>query len=246
LFRKNYRDPLRQQLFESTAVLAKAVARLPVGSLYRDIRVPDLISSSRRSGAKLTIKSVSSTCRARLFAEACPELKIIHLVRHPCGVVASQLRGVLMGLMKPDLYLDALFELPETHGYGLGLDELRQMSYEEQFAFQWMVQNDKILHEMADRQNYRLVRYEDICSDATSLLGELFPFCGLQPSDQTRAFLDRLEHQPTGSGVRYFSVMRSPASTASKWHTELSTDTVDRIMAIVNDSRIGKLFQTVH
>jgi hypothetical protein len=245
-FRKNYRDPLRQQLFESTAILAKAVTRMPVGSLYREIRVPDLIGPSRRSGARLVMKSVSSPCRARLFAEAHPELKIVHLVRHPCGLVASQLRGVRMGLMKPDLYLDVLFELRETHGYGLGLDELRQMSYEEQFAFQWMVQNDKILREMADRKNYRLVRYEDLCSDTTTLLAELFPFCGLEQGEQTRAFLDRLESQPTGSGARYFSVMRSPASAASTWRTELSTDTVRRIMTIVNDSRIGRIFQTVH
>ena len=246
LFRKSYRDPLRQQLFESTALLAKAIARLPVGSLYQHIRVPDLIDPARRSGARLTIKSVSSPCRARLFAEARPELKIVHLVRHPCGVVASQLRGVRMGLMKPDLYLDALFELPETAGYGLGLDELGQMSYEEQFSFQWMVQNDKILREMADRQNYRLVTYEDLCADTSGLLSELFAFCGLEHSDQTRAFLERLEHQSTGNSTPYFSVMRSPASAAWKWRTELSTDTVHRIMKIVGYSRIGRLFQTVH
>jgi hypothetical protein len=58
------------------------------------IQVPDLISGPDPT---IVIKSVSLLAYAQLFAKAWPQCRIIVIVRHPCGQVASFLRDIELG-----------------------------------------------------------------------------------------------------------------------------------------------------
>lgn len=82
LFAKHYRGATRQRLHNGVALGAKTLAKLP--GLELKIRVPDLIAPEATQPA-IVIKSVNSLNRARLFLEARPGLRVIHIVRHPCG-----------------------------------------------------------------------------------------------------------------------------------------------------------------
>lgn len=238
VFRKAYHSEVRQLLHQALAVAGKFAARMPVRNMERRIAIPDLIDSRPRLPVVPVIKSVDSLCRAALFAAAYPEARILHILRHPCGVISSKARGFRDGVLGRGVYLDSLFALEATAGYGLSRADMEARSYEEQEAFQWMVQNDKVFREMKDKSGYRLIRYEDLCLDTAAVITDLFAFTGLSENSQTAGFIRALENRRDGE-VSYYSVMRSPKQALYKWQHELDPEQVKRIMAMVSRSEIG-------
>lgn len=235
LFPKAFRGPLRQRLHNGLAFAAKSLAKVP--GIERRVAVPDLIDPNAQAPV-VVIKSVNSLNRARLFCEAQPGLRVVHILRHPCGVVASLLRGTQQRLMNSKVFFDSLYRMENVGRYGLTRDDMQQRTPEEQFAFQWMVINDEVAHDMAGQPGYSLVRYEDLCLDTGKILDDLFSFCGLDDSAQTREFVENLEAQESGNAA-YFSVMRSPRKAAFKWKQELTAEQIERVMAIVSRSDVG-------
>ena len=238
LFHKQYRSPARQRLQNGFALAAKTLARLP--GLEHRMSVPDLVDAAAPRPVTV-IKSVNSLNRARLFLAAKPELRILHIVRHPCGVVASQLRGAEKRLMKNEVFFDSLYRMENVAKYGLARDEMARRTLEEQLAFQWMVTNDSVLGEMAGAPGYRLMRYEDLCLDTGAVVDDLFSFCGLQKNAQTDRFVHHLEGQESGSAA-YFSVVRSPRKAMFKWKAELKSEQMAQVDEIAGRSDIGSLY----
>ncbi len=240
LFPKRFRSTGGQKLHDVLSLCAKALARAP--GMERRLRVPDLVRETQEA-PRYVIKSVNSLNRARLFSDARETLRIVHIVRHPCGVVASQIRGARLRLMNPTVFFDSLFRMENTARYGLTRDDMERRSFEEQTAFQWMITNDHVFGEMADHPRYRMVRYEDLCLDTARVTAELFEFCGLEKNAQTDAFVSQLEEQAQGD-ASYFSVMRSPKKAVYKWKEELEPDQIERVIAITSRSRLGTHYTT--
>lgn len=235
LFPKAYRGAVRQRLHNGLALGAKTLAKLPY--VEQRIAVPDLIAPAAPKPVTV-IKSVNSLNRSRLFLESDPELRVVHIVRHPCGVVASLIRGARQKLMNPEIYFDALYGMEHTEKYGLAREDMEARTFEEQAAFQWMVANDKVLGDMQDMNRYQMVRYEDLCLNTGEVIGELFDFCGLEANPQTYAFTQQLE-STEAADASYFSVMRSPKKGVFSWKQELSTEQIERISDIVSRSSVG-------
>ena len=59
--------------------------------------------------------------------------------------------------------------------------------------------------------------------------------------EQTARFLRRVESYK-GKRERYYQVMRSPRKAAFKWRRELSPETIDRILGVVRDSPLARLY----
>jgi hypothetical protein len=157
-------------------------------------------------------------------------------------VIASQLRGHRSGLIRREVFLDSILSMPEVIQYDFSREDVRGMEFEEQLAYQWMVQNDKVLKEMDRQSDYRVVRYEDTCRHPAQTMEDLFSFSGLTMEKETRDFivqLDGLDGQDRG----YFSVMRSPLNSLDRWRTDLSADQISRIMKVVSGSRVGALYE---
>lgn len=237
-FAKTYRGPWRQRLFESVALAGKALARLP--GVENRLRVPDLMAPAARDVVTV-MKSVNSLNRARLFLDAAAGLRIVHIVRHPCGVVASKIRGSAQQLMKTQVFMDSLYRMEGVEQYGIARADLERFGLAEQLAFQWMVTNDRVIADTAGHPRCRLVRYEDLCREPRTVLRELFEFAGLDWNDQTEAFIASLEDRDSATAA-YFSVLRAPAKAAFKWREELATTTVESIRSITGRAAIGALY----
>jgi len=225
-------------MFEGAAMVGKVLARSPFRRHARALNVPDLMDPDLAGRGQVTtvMKSVNSLGRARSFLEALPDLRVIHILRHPCGVIASQLRGEAEGHIARDAaYLAALFVLPSTSSYGVELDAIMSASYEEQLAFQWMVCNDLILNETKGNPRYTHVVYEDLCRNTHQHMTELLAFAELDPDPQVSDFIGQLEGESSADPA-YFSVMRSPRESIGKWRTELGNDQIDRILKVVEGS----------
>ena len=242
IFPKSYRNAVQQLAhlwlnYAMKALGASCNARV----VHEKFLVPDFISNMRKDGIIYVIKSVSSLNRAYLFICSEPNAKIVHIVRHPCGVASSLIRGIREGAMKKRIFLDAIKNMGESKNFPISTEDMKGSSIEEQIAYQWSIFNDKVFDELIQSNRYRLIRYEDLCLNMTETVIDLFIFCGVSFTDQSRRFVGMLEGQQPGNR-RYFSVVRAPKEAATKWRNELSASQIERVNSIACHSRIGSMY----
>jgi Sulfotransferase family len=242
MFPKAYRsatlDRLHRLLGYASKAQSEAARRL--GSQLT-MGVPDL-APAQGGRRQLVIKSVTSLGRARLFAEACPEARIVHIVRHPCAQIASRLRGVKLRLLDGGTYVKSMAETEQAHCLGFTEATMLAMSPEEQMACQWLVQNQKILDEMRDQTGYILLNYDEFCTEPLAQARRLFDSLGLGWHRQTEDFIAS-SSMANGAGS-YFSVVRDSRTESSKWRGELSDDQIRRIGAVIERAEVGRCFDT--
>src|SRR5205085_1642343 len=91
IFAKSFRSPHNHVVRAGLILALRAAANVPgAGKMFQRIPVPDLTPAQNRTTVQLIMKSVSAAGRIGLFAEALPESRIIFIIRHPCGQIASQ------------------------------------------------------------------------------------------------------------------------------------------------------------
>ncbi|NNF62517.1 MAG: sulfotransferase [Gammaproteobacteria bacterium] len=230
-FRKSYRGRLAELVHRGWSTTARALDRVA------GLPVPDL---ARGTTPRYLMKTVSSLWRTRLLKLARPDLVVVHLVRHPCAVVASRLRGISLGRMPGDVFLDAIFSAGRGGNFGFDKQTLEGKTIEEQMAFAWMAINQQVYDDMHQHDDYRLVIYEDLCSDLPAQMHSLFEFLDLEENAQTASFVNEL--QGLGDTSRYFSVRRSPTSALTKWQQELDAEQIAAVREIVSASELGRRF----
>ncbi|MCA8928083.1 MAG: sulfotransferase [Alphaproteobacteria bacterium] len=233
VFRKAFRSTLGNAMMPGWVYGAKALGK--AGIIFH---VPDMIA--RKEPPFVVIKSVSATMRAPIFANALPNLKIIHIVRHPCAVLASLIRGRAAGKMTGEVFLEALFAIPEAHDYGLTYDELAKASYGEQQAFRWMIRNDFARRHLHGNPNYTFVSYEKLCCEPQAEAERLCAFLGLPMDEQIRDYIRLNTDAPATTDASYFSLIRNTLSALSKWESQISAEDAAAITRIVERSDLGR------
>lgn len=241
VFQKNYRNPLMHLLRYAYVYSTKAIQRGSGGEKMRNIEVPDLFDKGKGQLCRHVIKSVNSLNRACLFSRAIPNAYILHLIRHPCGYVASILRGIKLGLMGSNTFMASIARMPEAKKRGFTLDYLERLGIEEQLACLWLIQNEKTINDMEGEDSYKIVVYEALCQNPVQITKELFKFSELDWNFQTENFLRSLEKAHDGK-KGYFQVIRNPAVAAFQWKNELDSSQISRIMEFVADSAPGRIF----
>jgi hypothetical protein len=242
IFPKHYRRGTAGLLY-STLIFSAKLAQKHLGFVegFRRLRIPDLTKESDTRGCTYVVKSVNSLNRTYLFSKARPEMRIIHLLRHPCGYVASRLRGVRLNVMENSTFLRPLSRMDEAKRRNLSLKRMESLTFEEQLACTWMLQNERTMNDMQGDENYRLVVYEELCRGPVQVAKELFEFSGLQWHIQTEQFIRTCEND-TQAEHDFFEVLRSPEKAAQRWREELTEEQVARITDLVADSLPGRLF----
>jgi hypothetical protein len=189
-------------------------------------------------------KSVESSGRLGACIEALPEVRAIHLMRHPCGVVASRLRGsAAHGFGRPaaDLWvLKLLLATASGQASGMDLDAIQRLTPEEQATWSWMLTQEKILADVAGSERVLTVRYEDVCAQPIELTRRMFEFAGLDWQPQTEKFV--LASTQTGD-ADYYSVFKNPQASVERWRSELSPDVIERVQRILRGSPLHRFYQ---
>lgn len=244
VFPKSYHSPVATALRRSAIMLLKAAERIgPLKSLTRSAAIPDFLDLDAHAEVKIVVKSVNGLGRAALFAAAAPESRIIHILRHPCGHVGSMLRGAVLA-HETELGEDIVLSLCATdqaRRRNLSVARLLRLPMFEQFAWNWVIHNDKALEDLAGNNNVTRLRYEDLAEDPEPKARELFAWCGLEWHAQCSAFVAE-STQGTQQEEGYFQIKRDPHEAMSKWRRELSQPQIDAILAIVADSPAGRLY----
>ena len=245
--------PVSEKSFHTAAQMAwrrgvviglKLLQRVPhCGRVANAIDVPDFVDPGSDACRKLVIKSVSSMGRAGLIAAAAPESRIVLILRHPCGQVASMLRGVREGKFEHDIPLRELTSTRLATHLGLTEDRLTAESFVGQLAWSWVIQNEWALNALSSAKHVKLVRYTDLAEDPEATMRALFASCDLDWRPEIANFLRSSTTNVTGR-EGFYDLTRDPIDAETKWRRELSKEEICTIQRIAGQSAPGRLFFT--
>jgi hypothetical protein len=242
IFPKSYYSPLRHQLFRLNVVAAKAAARM-----FGEQPVHNLIRAGDMERIRMVWKSIESLGRIGVIERAMQPCYGIHIVRHPCGYVASVLRGESQRRFTSDVsagedmgLLALCLDTATARQHGLTLESLQRMRPVERLAWRWVLFNAKAMQDIAGEPGCMTLRYEDLCRDPAGMAKQLFDFTQLPWNAQTSRFVNQSTSKDVG---RYYSVVKDPLKASSKWKDELSKADIDRVFSIVATTQPGALYE---
>lgn len=241
IFPKSYYSPFQYQLFRLNVFAVKAAAKV-----LGEQPVRNLIRSKDLAHIRMVWKSIESLGRLGVIERALQPCYGIHIARHPCGFVASVLRGESRRHFtdnvsaSEDMGLLALcLDTATARRHGLTLENLKRMHPVERLAWRWVLFNAKAMQDIEGRPGCMTLRYEDLCCDPLGVAKQLFEFTRLPWNEQTERFVNQSTSKDVG---RYYSVVKNPLKASTKWKDELSKVDIDRIYSVVAETQPGALY----
>ena len=251
VFAKDYRLSLAEPIHYLSVLASDAAAlvRWPLPVLQ--------CANPNQTRVHLVWKSTDSLGRLGVILHAFEECRALRIIRHPCGYVASVLRGEaqqkFVGRVRTcENYgpIEALLKTENARSRGLTVEHMRRFHPVERMAWNWVLLNEKAEDDSRDNPRCTVVRYEDVCRDPLNATKELFSFCGLEWNQQTSGFLEAstLATRPNGwnritqNSRRYYSIFRNPLESAEKWKLEMKAEDVARIFCVLRQSDLGHLY----
>jgi len=241
VFGKRYYSPAALMTRKFLVIGSKAVSRF-----LGPVSVPDTADHRRHPGLRVVWKSIESLGRLGVLAKALPHSRGIIILRHPCGYVASVLRGEDRRKFECgtpssedwDLF-NMLLELAPARSRGLTLPEVQAMTEPERLALKWALSYEHALHETEGLENVVAVRYEDFCAHPLDETRKAFAHCGLPWAEETARFID---DSTARENAEYYSVFKNPQASALKWRQELAQSDVDGILRVVSHYSAGRWY----
>jgi len=231
-FRKSWQT-VPAWLLRSTLVYAGVAAErigLPVWP------IPDLGDLGR---ARVVIKSVRLSTGIGSFAQAYPSGRLVLILRHPCGQVASVMRGARDGrfaLAKPgtDMPFDEAEAVRFAAHHGVNELAFQRLPDAAKYAWSWRAFNETAWAAVSGRSNALVVVYEAWCARPAAEAQAILAFAGLAWHGQTEAFLDRSTSYDGPAG--YYAVVRNSIAVAEGWRTAMAAEDQEAVRAVVRGS----------
>ncbi|HEY9111294.1 MAG TPA: sulfotransferase [Rhodanobacteraceae bacterium] len=246
LFAKSYLSTASLFAYRASVLAAKAASKT-----RRHVPCPYRPTGGNHGDVVYVVwKSIESLGRLGVCAKAMPDARVIHLMRHPCGHVASVLHGRTTHRFDGEASdtddswrLKMLLETATGRPYAARLDDLKELTHAEQLAWIWMITHEKVLADTAHSENVLTVRYEDVCDEPVAMTRKMFEFAGLRWHPQTESFV-RASTETTRSttDTDYYSVFKPPRASAEHWRSELAPDAIERIMRILRNSPMARYY----
>jgi hypothetical protein len=242
LFPKSYQSSAGLAAYRASVLIAKAGSRA-----RRHFPAPFRPTGDGCERTRLIWKSIESQGRLGVCVEALPQTRAIHLMRHPCGYVASVLRGQTSRQFSDTTpaaerlwVLKLLLATSSGKKHGITLDGLARLTPEERLAWRWVLVQEKTLADTGECKRVLTVKYEDVCADPVGVTQRMFAFAGLEFHPQTGRFVQA----STGATRKaYYSVFKNPRAAADHWRSELPQPVIDRIMAVVRASTLRSHYE---
>lgn len=161
--------------------------------------------------------------------ELLPEMKVLAVVRHPCGAMHSWLTAAKEFPTDADPLEHWRSGAAKKSGFGdvFGFDD-----------WCWVTRLHLRLASEHPRQ-FRLVRYERFVDDAENETRALFEWLGLEYTDQTATFLGRSQSTSVSGD---YSVFRPPA-VKDRWRSELQPQIRDAILSDLEGTDLAQFLQ---
>ena len=203
--------------------------------------VPEL---ANLDGVTRVVKSVSQQYELARLVRVAPDMKVIYLVRHPCGQVYSHMRGLLSGKMFEN-YLPPRSDMQRLFDFDRPAKDLVEADFDqlEINAYRWAVYNDVNYRAMVDLPNARLVTYEHLCADPRGVFRDIFEWAGLDFHERCARFIDLSLTKGGDAHIQdYHALVRNPMAAANKWREDMDPSDADRVKVICRRSAAAALF----
>ncbi|MFN9717468.1 MAG: hypothetical protein ACK58L_02175 [Planctomycetota bacterium] len=164
------------------------------------------------------------------------------LLRHPCGVVSSWLRGIEMGVMDASsLDVNHVWELYAhlIEPIGFTKSQLAGMSPAGILAVNWLVDSVLFRQYQSSGMRTRTIVYCDLVRNPIIEWTRVFEWMGLSMVPSVEQFLSHSANsffdprKLLGKRYTYFSVKRSDNSPLTAWKKHLSHTQIDEIMDVI-------------
>jgi len=239
VFKKSYQSVGRYYTYKMTLYVSSLCSRL---ALSRSLDPARRVSSVDGQCLNIVWKSIESLGRLPYFEKSIEKVTCIHIIRNPAGYISSVLDGEKKNRFQetsPSSDDYDLFEmlLTTNRGEALGytLKDIKALSPVERLAIRWRLYNEIAYEQCRELANYRLLKYEDMCSNPVEMSKEYFEFCGLKWNDQSESFV----HQSTTTNNdAYYSVFKDPLVSANGWQSKLDRSDIRKIADILSGSAV--------
>ena len=244
IFPKEYLTTTGFNLFRLSILLTKFG-----GKIWEEMPVFGAPNGQNKSTTRIVWKSIESLGRLGFIAKHNAPAKCVHIFRHPCGQVASVLRGEAKQRFDSNTpasedygIFRILCRTPQAQHFGLSMDFFRQCTPIERLAWRWLIPNAKCYEELQHSSDYMALKYEDLCANPLEISKKIMDHCDLAWSKQTEDFVEA--STSTNAGTSYYSVFKDPVVAANRWKSELPSDDAETIMTIIKKhDGIAALYQ---
>ncbi len=220
-----------------------AAARLPAPfSAAGRLALPDLAT---QPATRLAIKSVNWSADAAILAGTLPGSRTLFMLRHPCGQVASVMRGNRQRRFDlrtegTDMPFDEAATLRFASGHGVGTAAFQALPDAAKYAWSWRAFNEPAHAALATRPNVHVVLYEALCAEPARVAREIAVFVGLDWTRQTADFVARSTSHRGKAG--YHAIFRDTSAAAESWRSTMSQADRSAVGAVVAASPLTRFW----
>jgi len=235
--RTNGTRPIFRKRFESRARYALRTAQIYAGKALgrisrRFAHAGPVVAPFSGDPPYRVVKTINLLGRAQVIMQIAPDLRALHLLRHPGGYIASVLRGLpLFGeaAARSALSYDAIVRSPLGREEGLTPERLEAMAPVERLAWKWLAFNDAAYLVFESSSRAVIVRYEDVAKAPRESMKDLFTRLELPWDGAVDAFIATSTQGRGDEG--YYVVKRDPEKAAQRWRDEIT----DRDRRLIED-----------
>lgn len=243
IFAKSYYSPFQLMLRKMLVYGTKIASRI-----FCKLHVPSMVNVKLYPQIKMVWKSIESLGRLGVLAQVFPDARCVVIFRHPCGYVASVLRGEANRKFEGGTpssedwgVYQLLLNTPVAKEHRLELHTVQSMTAVERLALKWALCYEHALAETARMKNVTTVRYEDFCEHPQEETRKIFYHCGLSWAKETEHFI---ANSTASENAKYYSVFKNPVVAAWKWKNELAASDIEQIMGVVRQFKSGAQYPT--
>jgi len=242
-FQKSWQGPLGRSLHALWAVASGLSSRLPRPlNLLASLPIPDLAS---RPPGRIAIKSVRWVTGAPVLARSVPASRTIFILRHPCGQVASVMRGNRqkrfdLRTAGTDMPFDEAHAVVYAAAHGVDEPAFQALPDAAKYAWSWRAFNEPAYDALASRPNVHIVLYEALCADPEALTHHLLDFVGLDWNEQTAEFVARSTTHQGNAG--YYAVFQNAVAAAERWRDTMPLADQDAVRAVLASSPLARFW----
>jgi Sulfotransferase family len=242
-FRKSWQPRWALGVRTGLAAAVGAASRMPPPfKALASMRIPDLAA---RPAPRIAIKSVRWAEGAAILARSLPRSRTIFILRHPCGQVASVMRGNRqrrfdLQTAGTDMPFDEAGTIRFAASFGIAEPVFQALPDAAKYAWSWRFLNEPAYAALAAQPNVHVVLYEALCADPQTLGRRILTFSDLGWDRQTEAFVARSTSHQGKAG--YHAIFRDAVAAAEAWRTTMSPADREAVRSVVAASPLARFW----
>ena len=242
-FRKSWQRRWALGVRTGLAAAVGAASRMPPPfKALAGLRIPDLAA---RPAPRLAIKSVRWAEGAAILARSLPNSRTIFILRHPCGQVASVMRGNRQRRFDlktggTDMPFDEAGSVRFAATHGIAEPDFQALPDAAKYAWSWRFLNEPAYAALAAQPNVHVVLYEALCADPQALARRILKFADLDWDRQTEDFVVRSTSHQGKAG--YHAIFRNAVAAAEAWRNTMAPTDREAVRSVVAASPLARFW----